>query len=130
MAALSFLCKLNFDGSSKGNLKPSGFGCVIHDAQWALIKIVVGPIGLADSTKAEVMGLLWGLREVCSLNLSHALVEGDSAMVVGWGLGHSNCSWKYVHLIHEIMVLVVVSLNVVLSLVPRSQNGMVNKIVN
>lgn len=33
---------------------------------------------LADSTKAEVMGLLIGLREARDLNLSVSLVEGDS----------------------------------------------------
>lgn len=76
-------CKLNFDGASKGNPELSGFACVVRDFQGDLIKIVAGPIGFADSTKAEVMGLLWGLREIHSLKLVHVLVEGDSTVVVG-----------------------------------------------
>lgn len=60
---------------------------------------------MVDSTKAEVMGLLMGLREVRDLHMYVTLVEGDSSVVVGWGLGSSSGSWKYSHFIHEIRQL-------------------------
>lgn len=78
----SGVCKLNFDGSSRGNPGLSGFGCVIRDSQVDIIKIVPGPLGIADSTKAEVIGLHLGLQEVRALNLNQTLVEGDSSVVV------------------------------------------------
>lgn len=79
--------KLNFDGSSLGNLGPSGFGCVIQDSKWEIIKTLAGPIGCANSTKAEAMGLLMGLRQIHDLQLHGSWVEGDSKVVVGWGCG-------------------------------------------
>lgn len=120
-------CKLNFNCSSKGNSGPSGFGCVIRNSHGDIIKFIASPISFANSTKVEVMGLFWGLREVRSLKLENPLVESDSAVVVGWGLGNFNDSWIYAHLIHEIRDLVV-TLNVGLSHVPRSQNGMADKL--
>lgn len=114
--------KLNFDGSSMGNPWLSGFGCVIRDSTVEIVRIVAGLVGFADSTKAEVMGLLMGLREIRDLKLKVALVEGDSSVVVGWGLGLSEGSWKYAQQIHEIRDLVA-ALKVDLKHVPRSQNG-------
>lgn len=119
--------KLNFDGSSLGNLGPSGFGCVIQDSQGEIIRIIAGRIGFVDSTKAEVLGLLMGLREIHNLNLHGSLVEGDSKVVVGPGLGCSSSFWKHAQLIHEIIDLVHV-LNINLIHIPRSQNGLADRL--
>lgn len=54
-------------------------------------------------------------------------MEGDSSVVVGWGLGSSEGSWKYAQQIHEIRDLVV-ALQVELKHVPRSQNGLMDKL--
>lgn len=56
--------KLNFDGSSRGNPDPCGFGGVIRDFLGRIIHIVARPIAHGNSTEAEVMGLLMGLREI------------------------------------------------------------------
>lgn len=118
--------KLNFDGSSMGNPGLSGFGCVIWDSKGEVVRIVAGPIGFADSTKAEVMNLLMGLKEICDLNMNVPLVEGDSSVVVGWGLGSSKGSWKYAQQIHEIRDLA--ALQVKLKHVPRFQKGLADKL--
>lgn len=76
--------KLNFNGSSLGNPGPSGFGCVIRDSHGDINRIVTGTIGIVDSTKAELMGLLMGLREIRDLHLSVLVIKGDSSVVVGW----------------------------------------------
>lgn len=65
-----------------GNLGLSGFGCVIRDSIGEIVRVVAGPIKVADFTMAEVMGLLMGLREIRDLNLKVPLVEGDSSVVV------------------------------------------------
>lgn len=110
-----------------GNPGLSGYGCIIHDSKCEIIRIVAGPIGITDSTKAEVMGLLLGLREIRDSKLKVPFVEGDSLVVVGWGLGHSEGSWKYAQQIHEIRDLMV-ALKVELKHIPRSQNGLANKL--
>lgn len=74
--------KLNFEGSSFGNPGPSGFGCVVRDSDGKIVMTVAGPIGVADSTKAEAMGLLMGLREIRDLHSCDSLVEGDTVVVV------------------------------------------------
>lgn len=79
----------------------------IRDSQGEIVRILVGPIGIADSTKAEVMGLLLGLRAARDMHLKGFLVEGDSLVVVGWGLGLLSGSWKFAQLVHEIRELMV-----------------------
>lgn len=59
-------------------------------------------------------------------SLKRKMAEGNSSVVVGWGLGYSTGLWKYVHLIHEIRDLVV-SLHIALVHVPRSQSGLAGK---
>lgn len=117
--------KLNFDGSFFGNSGPSGFGCVIWDVEGEVIRIIMGPVGMVDSTKAEVLGLLMGLWQIRDLNFSGSLIEGDSKVVIGWEKGGLLGYWKYSHLIHEIIELVGL-LNVKLSHIPRTQNEMVD----
>lgn len=70
-----------------GNPRPSSFGCVILDSKGEIVRIVAGPIGVGDSTKVEVMGLLMGVSKVHDIHMHVSLVEGDSSVVVGWGLG-------------------------------------------
>lgn len=57
--------------------------------QREIIRTVTGPIGVMDSTKAEVMSLLMGIWELHDLHSYATLVEGDLSVVVGWGLGSS-----------------------------------------
>lgn len=41
--------KLNFDGSSKGNPDPVGFGCIVCDELNQIMLVVSGPLGRCDS---------------------------------------------------------------------------------
>lgn len=77
--------KLNFNGASKGNPRPAGFGCVIRDHNGDNYKFLCGPLGHCNSTKAKTMGLLMGIRELKSMGAMGALVEGDLTVVIGWG---------------------------------------------
>lgn len=56
--------KLNFDGSSFGNLWLAGSGCIICDCFCNVVCVVCGPIDICDSIKAEVLALLIGLWEL------------------------------------------------------------------
>lgn len=102
----------------------------LRDAQGLIVWVVAGSLGICDSTKVEVMGLLMGLRELKNLGAAHVSVEGESKVVVGWGLGKSDGSWKYVNLIHEIRGLAG-SLDLSLSLIFQgSQNAFSDLSVN
>lgn len=63
--------KLNFDGASKGNLSPSGYGCVVRDISNNTICVMCeAPLGICNSIKPEVMALLMGLHELRELGIS------------------------------------------------------------
>lgn len=48
--------KLNFDGASKGNPGPAGFGCVLRDHLGRVLHVIYGPLCDCDSTSVEVFG--------------------------------------------------------------------------
>lgn len=64
------------------------------------------PVGIGYSTNAELMALLFGLRELKAMGRSGCLVEGDSKVVVSWALGHRVGSWHPLHLIQEVRSLI------------------------
>lgn len=74
--------KLNFDGSAKGNPGPASFGCIIWDGNGQIVLTICGPLGEGDSTKVELLSLLYGLREIRKLRRTGCLVEGDSKVWV------------------------------------------------
>lgn len=77
--------KLNFDGSSPRNPRPGGFEGVIQDHLGNVTRIVAAPIEFCDSTKAEVMGFIMGLRELEKIGIErNGMVKGDSNVVVRW----------------------------------------------
>lgn len=74
--------KLNFDGASKGNPGPAGFGYVLRNHSDKVIRAVHG-LWVSDSTIVDIMGL----REIRRLDVSGCFVEGDSNVVIKWGGG-------------------------------------------
>lgn len=73
--------KLNFDGLAIGNPGLTGFGGIIRDENGQVVLAMCGPLGEEDSTKAELLSLLYGLREVERLEWHGCLVEGGSKVV-------------------------------------------------
>jgi len=43
----------------------------------------VGPLGSCDALKAEILGLLMGLRYFYNLDAFKVIIEGDSSVVIG-----------------------------------------------
>lgn len=121
--------KLNFNGASKGNSGPVGFGCVLRDRSGAIVWFCCGLLGVCDWTKAEVMALLMGLRELKKLGLHASLVVGDSATVIGWGKEKGGGSWKLAHLVNEIRDLSL-SMEISYAHVPREHNSLADKLAN
>lgn len=76
--------KLNFDGLAKGNLGPAGFGGIIRDENGQVVLTICGLLGEGDSTTAELLNLLYGLREIKKLGQHDSLAKGDSKVVISW----------------------------------------------
>lgn len=119
--------KWNFDGSTIGTPRPSGYGGILQDDEGKVCWVIYGPLGDVNSTKAELLSLLYGLRELKALGKHGCLVEGDSKVMVGWDLGLSEGSWALLHYIYEVREIIR-EIGVVLSHIPRCQNGEVDKL--
>ncbi|XP_042944671.1 uncharacterized protein LOC122278558 [Carya illinoinensis] len=76
--------KLNTNGSSLGNPGSCGTGGVIRHATGQLVKAFASPSGMGSNNKAELLALLYGLRECTSLHLSNVIVEVDSMVIISW----------------------------------------------
>lgn len=55
---------LNFDVSSNGNPGLAGFVCVIRDHNGRILHVICGPLGVCNSIKAKILGLLMGLHNI------------------------------------------------------------------
>lgn len=78
-----------------------------------------------DSISAEIMGL----RELKQLVVSGCIVEGDSEVIIRWGLGHNPGSWRHSSSLYEIKELVA-AMSISLHHVPRCQNSLVESLAN
>lgn len=97
--------KLNFDGSSMGNLGSSGFLCTARNDQGKFLFVKCGPLGINCSNAAEIMGLLQGLRMFKARRWYGCQVEGDSKTMSSWASGKGVGSWHWHHYIKEVRAL-------------------------
>lgn len=74
--------KLNFDGASKGNSGPAGFGGIFRNSQGDALAIYYGSIGWDTNNSAELEGLWQGLNLAHLYNLSPIIVEWDSQILI------------------------------------------------
>lgn len=79
-----FKARLEFDGASKKNPGPAGFGAVIFDdATNAVVREITGYIGdHGTNNQAEYAGLVAGLAACKQMGILHVKVKGDSKLVI------------------------------------------------
>lgn len=121
--------KLNFDGSSIGNLGPSAIGGTIIDDSGSCLVAFLGPLGMGDALSAELKALLCGVKLIHSKGLSsHRIeVEGDSAVVIGWMGSGSPAPWRMPHILKELAFLVS-SLNISFKWILREAKAVANRL--
>lgn len=92
-----------------------GFGCVLRDHSSKVIRAIYDPLGVCDFISVEVMSLLMGLRELKRLDVSGCMAEGDSEVVISWGLGQGPSSWCHSSCMKfgELVVVMLISLHCV-----------------
>ncbi|XP_077252938.1 uncharacterized protein LOC143892304 [Tasmannia lanceolata] len=121
------LVKLNFDGSSLGNPGPAGIGGILRDCTGAVIKAFSDPIGIADSSEAEVRAVHQGILSMERNRLGSCIVEGGSLNVIRWLRGPLSPPWRFLHFFDEIKDLSE-GLSVLYQHVRRSANAMAGKL--
>lgn len=67
--------KLNFDGSSIGNMGPSGIGGTIIDNSGSCLVTFSGPLSMGDALSAELKVFLCGVKLIHSKGLSSHKIE-------------------------------------------------------
>jgi hypothetical protein len=70
--------KLNFDGASKGNPGPVGYGVAIHNNKGEILHIIAGNLGHNTNNPVEIWGLLYGLQAAKDQGFFPIITEGDS----------------------------------------------------
>jgi hypothetical protein len=74
--------KLNFDGSSKGNPGPVGFGEVLRDSAGKILHITTCYLGLNKNNATELWSLIKGIKLAIGHNICQLIVEGDSQVII------------------------------------------------
>jgi ribonuclease HI len=74
--------KLNFDGASKGNPGPIGYGAIIRNDKGEIIHILAGNMGQNTNNAMKIWSLLCGLQATTKLELFPLIVEGDLQIVI------------------------------------------------
>jgi hypothetical protein len=74
--------KINFDGASKGNPGPAGYGATLRNSRGEILCLVVGYLGETTNNAVELMGLLQGLQIAIARHSHKLILEGDSQIVI------------------------------------------------
>ncbi|XP_077223372.1 uncharacterized protein LOC143856976 [Tasmannia lanceolata] len=114
--------KLNFDGSCLGNPGPSGVGGLCRDSSCLVMWAYFGPIGICDSSEAEVRAAFHGIKHLNKDSYNKVVVEGDSLNVISWLSGKVAPPWRFLSFFDEISDLTFGS-SIAFNHVRRSANG-------
>jgi len=77
-----------FDGGSRGNPGPAGYGVYIEDETGTVLAELAEGIGVATNNVAEYRGLLAALQWAADHDVKELHVKGDSLLLVQQMLGN------------------------------------------
>jgi ribonuclease HI len=129
---------MNFDGASKGNPGPAGFGVVLRDSTEQINYILAGHLSHDTNNSVEIWGLIKGIQLVTSLNLNHLIIEGDSQVIIllatkitnGSDPAKVSPSWRLLSPLETLRTLLHPSLTLIPSHVQQEANKVVDKLAN
>jgi ribonuclease HI len=84
--------KLNFDGASRGNPGPAGFGAVLRDHMGKIIHMIAGFLGENTNNVAELTSLVRGLQTAVHHQYHRLVIEGDPDGVTRRDRGTGGCA--------------------------------------
>ena len=94
--------KLNFDGASRGNPGPSGFGACIRNLDGNVVAITISPLPINTNNMAEAQALLAGLTLAKQGNFQLLHIEGDSSVIINACIHRNIFSWKLKYILIQI----------------------------
>ena len=96
------LWNLNFDGASRGNPGPSGFGACIRNSSGEVVVIIVSPLPIDTNNIAEAHALLPGLILAKNGYFHRLHIEGDSSIIIDACIHRCIISWKLKYVLNQI----------------------------
>ena len=113
---------MNFDGASRGNPGPSGFGACIRNSSREVVAIIVSPLPIDTNSMAEAHTLLAGLI-LAKQGYFHQLhIEGDSSFIIDACIHRRIISWKLKYVLNQIWRLLDDCLDVCISHIYQEGN--------
>lgn len=121
---------LYFDGASKGNPGPAGWGYILHLEDGGEVS-GYGSLGTATNNQAEYRGLIEGLKKALELGVEKVIVKGDSQLVVEQMKGNYRVKNPNIRPLYEdAMKTAHVFKKVVFAHIPREKNKIADRLAN
>ena len=120
-----------FDGGSRGNPGPAGWGAYIINDDGTVLAELSGALGVATNNVAEYHGLIAALQWAADHDLTALAVKGDSLLLVEQMRGNykvKNEGLKPLHMKARLLVMQIG--NVSFAHVPREKNKDADRLSN
>ena len=120
-----------FDGGSRGNPGPAGWGAYIVADDGTVLAELSGALGVATNNVAEYTGLIAALQWAADNDVTAMAVKGDSLLIVEQMRGNykvKNEGLKPLHLQARMLVMQIG--DVKFAHVPREQNKDADRLSN
>jgi ribonuclease HI len=120
-----------FDGGSRGNPGPAGWGAYIVNDDGTVLAELSGALGVATNNVAEYTGLIAALQWAADHDVTALSVKGDSLLIVEQMRGNykvKNEGLKPLHMKARMLVMQIG--NVSFAHVPRDKNKDADRLSN
>ena len=120
-----------FDGGSRGNPGPAGYGVYIVDDAGTVLAELSGALGVATNNVAEYNGLIAALQWAADHDVTALSVKGDSLLLIEQMRGNykvKNEGLKPLHMRARMLVMQIG--NVSFAHVPREKNNDADRLSN
>lgn len=127
----SLMITAYFDGGSRGNPGPAGWGAYIVDDEGRVLAELSGALGTATNNVAEYNGLIAALQWAVDHDVTALAVKGDSLLLVEQMRGNykvKNEGLKPLHMRARMLVMQIG--NVSFAHVPREKNKDADRLSN
>ena len=120
-----------FDGGSRGNPGPAGWGAYIVNDDGTVLAELSGALGVATNNVAEYTGLIAALQWAADNDVTAMAIKGDSLLIVEQMRGNykvKNEGLKPLHMKARMLVMQIG--NVSFAHVPREKNKDADRLSN
>jgi ribonuclease HI len=120
-----------FDGGSRSNPGPAGYGVYIVDDQGNAMAELFEGLGIATNNVAEYRGLIAALQWAADHDVTEITVKGDSLLIIQQMRGNYKVKHEGLKpLYHQARMLVMQIGNVKFEHVPREKNTEADRLSN